>query len=470
MVFSSIVFLFYFLPLFLACYFLFPGRNLTLLIASLAFYAIGERQYTLVLLFSIAANFCFGLGIAGAREPAVRRLWLGLAIAVNLVPLAYFKYADFLLSVLASAVPGLDAGWAQNVPLHLPIGISFFTFHALSYLIDVYRGDAEVERNPLDLALYISMFPQLVAGPIIRYRTIAGEIHHRRSNLDGWVAGIKFFIVGLGQKALIANTLASPVDAVFALPPSELSVGSAWMGAFGYMLQLYFDFAGYSNMAIGLALMLGMHFPQNFNYPYISRSITEFWRRWHMTLSAWFRDYLYIPLGGNRRGPWRTYLNLLIVFFLCGLWHGAAYMFIAWGLYHGLFLMLERAGLASLLQRLPRALQHGYALLVVLIGWVLFRAETFSEAAAVIGTMSGLREASPAAFAADYFFTPDACVAMAAGAVGSVPVIPAIGRWLGRRGEGVSNAAIAVSLAGVMLLAVSGIAAGTYNPFIYFRF
>ncbi|MGD8365986.1 MAG: MBOAT family O-acyltransferase, partial [Desulfobacterales bacterium] len=319
MLFSSIIFLFQFLPLCLLLYFLAGKRlrNLLLLIASLVFYAWGESYYVLLMLVSILVNYLCGLMIDRYRGRQAARGFLIAAIAFNVLSISVFKYANFLVDNLNTLLSQIGAGPIELAPIHLPIGISFFTFQAMSYAVDVYRRDAPVQRNPLNIGLYIALFPQLIAGPIIRYHNIAAQLIRRRVRLDDLSYGIERFVVGLGKKVLIANQVAIIADQVFSFPYETLTPGVAWLGVLCYTLQIYFDFSGYSDMAIGLGRMFGFHFLENFNYPYISRSIREFWRRWHISLSSWFRDYLYIPLGGNHRGPLRTYLNLLIVFFLC---------------------------------------------------------------------------------------------------------------------------------------------------------
>jgi alginate O-acetyltransferase complex protein AlgI len=474
MLFSSIAFLFYFLPLFLLAYFLLPARNAVFLVFSLAFYALGEGPYLLLLLASIGANYRFALLIEHEATQRGRRSrrWITFAIAFNLALLGLFKYGNFLLAQLAvlgvSAIPAL--------PVHLPLGISFFTFHAISYLVDVHRGDARAERNLATLALYVAMFPQLIAGPIIRFKTIVGELHERRATVADAAAGIRLFAIGLAQKTLIANTLALPADRIFALPGEMLTAPVAWLGAIAYGLQLYFDFCGYSLMALGLARAFGLHFPRNFNYPYVSRSLTEFWHRWHITLSQWFRDYVYIPLGGNRRGPVVTYRNLLIVFVLCGLWHGAAWTFVIWGLYHGLFLTLERLGLARILARAWPPLAHIYALLAIFAGWVLFRAEDLGQATAYFTAMAGLNRPVNAGFSLGWFLTPDVRLALAAGILGATPFAPWMVTKLRELGETVVAPRLAVVAGevalplGLLLLSAMTLAIGSYNPFIYFRF
>ncbi|MFZ4703345.1 MAG: MBOAT family O-acyltransferase, partial [Candidatus Methylumidiphilus sp.] len=431
MVFSSVTFLFYFLPIFFLLYYLLPFRNATLLLASLVFYAWGELDNLWILLISIAGNYTSGLAISVAQaygEKGGRALAAG--IVINLAVLAYFKYFNLLIATAADVAPlfGIPAPQAEHVPL--PLGISFFTFHALSYLVDVYRRKTPVERSLIGLAMYITMFPQLVAGPIIRYSTIAGQIHKRRMTLGRIELGIQIFIVGLAQKVLIANTVALPADQIFSLDPSALTMATAWLGTICYTLQIYFDFGGYSNMAIGLGLMTGFTFPRNFNYPYISQSITEFWRRWHITLSRWFRDYLYIPLGGNRKSPWRTYANLFTVFFLCGLWHGASWTFVFWGMYHGLFLVLERAGLEALLAKLWRPVRHLYALLVVMVGWVFFRSDSFEKAIAMLKSMAGMAQGDPIMTPLAFYLTHSVFVAIVIGCLASCPLCDALKRLM----------------------------------------
>ena len=475
MVFSSILFIFYFLPVFLFCYYSLPFKHATLLLFSLIFYAYGEVIYTYVMLLSILLNYALGLWIAG-QEGRGRKLAMGAGVVVNLGILVYFKYLGFFYGMVAEVAPGLLSGPPQ---VHLPLGISFFTFHALSYLIDVYRRQVPVERSLIYVAVYITMFPQLVAGPIIRFHDIRDEIHNRRVSAGLFAEGIQIFVIGLAQKVLIANTVAVAADQIFALDPTGLSLPVAWLGILCYTLQIFFDFCGYSTMAIGLGLMIGFHFPLNFNYPYIAQSITEFWRRWHISLSMWFRDYLYIPLGGNRAGPLVTYRNLLVVFFLCGLWHGANWTFVVWGLWHGAFLVFERLGIARLLDRSVPAVRHVYTLLVVMIGWVFFRADTLGHAWTFLKAMAGAGQPSHLAPHVLQFLTPETATALV---VGMVAATPLLGRLVragldaarsaagGRILVGTGEALYLAGLFGLFALAVMSLAAGTYNPFIYFRF
>jgi alginate O-acetyltransferase complex protein AlgI len=370
MVFSSITFLFYFLPIFIACYFLTPtvaGKNIVTLIFSLVFYAWGDPRFLSILLFAIVFNYAAAIAIDRRNGPA-RKSALGVAVAVNLLVLGIFKYSNFVTGNFAALLKPL--GWdVVRTNIELPLGLSFFTFHCLSYIIDVYRRRFGANRNPVDVALYISLFPQLVAGPIVRYKTVARQLDARRATLGRASVGARIFIVGLAQKVLVADVVAPLARVAFDQSPHR-ELAEAWIGLTAYTVQIYFDFAGYSNMAIGLGIVLGFTFPRNFCMPYTSLSITEFWRRWHMSLSSWLRDYLYIPLGGNRGTDLQTYRNLVTVFVLCGAWHGANWTFVLWGVWHGSFLVLERLGLGSLLAPISVWLRWVYALLAVMGGWV----------------------------------------------------------------------------------------------------
>jgi alginate O-acetyltransferase complex protein AlgI len=437
------------------------------------FYAWGEPVFVVLLFGSILANYWLGLRIEQAREARDARLWITLGVVLNLVPLALFKYSGFVLQTLTALI-GLSPKYAVKYAFALPLGISFFTFHALSYLIDVYRRDVRAERSIRDMILYIAMFPQLVAGPLIRYKKIAGELHRPNLSLDRTADGIKLFVIGLSQKVLIANTVSTAADGIFALPPDQLSTLLAWVGVVCYTAQIYFDFAGYSNMAIGLALMIGFTFPINFNYPYAARSMTDFWRRWHISLSSWFRDYVYIPLGGNRLSRGRTYFNLTVVFLLCGVWHGAAWTFVLWGLAHGLLLVLERLGLDRAIARWPAALQHAYVLVLVMATWVLFRAEGVGQAFSYLAAMAGVGADAPFAPPVGRFLGWDVLLALGAAAIGAGP----LGAKLGRRAlealsgawRSLGSAAELGTLATLFALVAMSLAGGAYNPFIYFRF
>lgn len=470
MLFSSIEFLCGFLPLTLLVYYLLPGRRLRnrfLLLMSLGFYAWGEPLYVLLMLFCIAGNYLLGRLAARYRGGSGGRLVIAAMLLFDLGLLGVFKYAGFIIENLNAAL-GLELPVWQAA---LPIGISFFTFQGMSYVIDVYRGEAEVRKNLLDVGLYVAFFPQLIAGPIVRYNTIAAEIDGRRENWRDFAAGIDLLIIGLGKKVILANNFAIVADKIFDAGGYEaISVGAAWLGALAYTLQIYFDFGGYSDMAIGLGRMFGFHFLPNFNYPYISRSVTEFWRRWHISLSSWFRDYVYIPLGGNRKGQARMILNLLAVWLLTGLWHGANWTFIAWGLYYFCFLVLEKlAGLSKTLPRLP-LISNLLVLVIVVIGWVLFRAADIGQACAYIGAMFGLH-GNPLTDDTFVYQLAENKVHFVLAALCATPLIP----WLKRRAAGFSagrlwGMARDISLLAVLLLVLAALAKGSYNPFIYFNF
>jgi alginate O-acetyltransferase complex protein AlgI len=476
MLFSSTIFLFAFLPIVLSTYFLLrsvASRNVLLVVVSLLFYAWGETGYVALLLVSIAANFGFGRWVAAvqARSSRLRRTAVTVAVAANLLLLASFKYANFAAESLNPALLALGLPAIELAPVHLPIGISFFTFQALTYVVDIHRGQATVQRNPLHVALYISLFPQLIAGPIVRYHQIASQLRNRVSTLDDVASGARRFTVGLGKKVLIANTLAGPADQIFSLSPDELQAPVAWLGAICFSLQIYFDFSGYSDMAIGLGRIFGFRFPENFRYPYTSRTVREFWRRWHITLSTWFRDYLYIPLGGSRVAPARIYANLLAVFLLCGLWHGASWSFVVWGLIHGTFIVSERAGLARLLERLPAALGIVYTLGSVTLAWIFFRAEDLGHAVGFLQAMfsPGAATASPQVL--PLYLDSRISWALGLAALGSTPWLPALERWMSETPLApVFRTGRLLGCNCVLIASALAIASGTHNPFIYFRF
>ncbi len=475
MVFSSPVFLFLFLPLTLLAVWLIGrrGQNTVLLLASLLFYAWGEGAYVLLMLATVLVNHLCGLAIDRGVRP---RLWVGIAVALNLATLVAFKYANFLVDSFNAVTVGFGLAPVELAPVHLPIGISFFIFQGMSYAIDVYRRTAEVQLRPGPLALYISLFPQLIAGPIVRYQDVARQIADRSTTLPGFTSGVRRFIVGLAKKVLIADHCARIADGVFAVPPDALPMATAWLGTVAYAVQIYFDFSGYSDMAIGLGRMLGFEFLENFDRPYIARSLREFWRRWHISLSTWFRDYLYIPLGGSRLGTGRTYLNLFVVFLLTGLWHGASWNFVVWGLVHGLFLVLERAGLGRLLERAPRLLGHLYTLAVVLVAWVFFRITDLTEAWHTVLAMVGAIPGDPVINPPALFVTNTTLLALAIGVLGALNVHVTLGRLLGlRRTEphfptGLRGTFEAAGLLLLFLGVAMAVASTTYSPFIYFRF
>jgi alginate O-acetyltransferase complex protein AlgI len=468
--FTEPAFLFLFLPVLLALYFLKRPHggyaNVLLLAASVLFYARGGGMFTWLMLGSIAFNYFMAIAVARDRSKA----WLAAAIAVNLVVLGVFKYANFVADNVNTLLTAFHVGPFAVPHVLLPIGISFYTFHAISYVVDVYRGDATAQKSPVHAALYLLLFPQLIAGPIIRYREIADQLARRLVSVDDFAEGARRFIVGLGKKVLIANNVATAADGIFALAPSELTAAHAWLGIVCYTLQIYFDFSGYSDMAIGLGRMFGFRFPENFRWPYVADTVQDFWRRWHISLSSWFRDYLYVPLGGNRVSKRRMYFNLVLVFFLCGLWHGASWSFVVWGLYHGTFLVVERLGLAAVARRFPAPVRHAYLLIVVMIGWVFFRADTLQHAVTFLGAMAGATAPGVKPFDAAWFLTPKVALAIFAGVIGSAPVFKAAAiERLASRGW-LAEAAATGALVAVLAASILQIAGRSYDPFIYFRF
>jgi alginate O-acetyltransferase complex protein AlgI len=482
MIFSSVTFLFLFLPLVLAASLAAPGkyRNHVLFAASLLFYLWGEGVYILLLLFSISATYFLGRSLEQLHGRR-RKIFLALGITLNLLPLFFFKYLNFTADALAPilALAGTDP-WRPG-PVHLPAGISFFTFQAVSYLVDVYRKVVPAEQRMLNCGLYIAMFPQLIAGPIVRYHDIARQLVRRTVNLQGFATGAERFTFGLAKKVLLADPLGVRADQIFGLPLAELSTGDAWLGAVCFSLQIYYDFSGYSDMAIGLGRMFGFNLPENFRYPYISRSIREFWRRWHISLSTWLRDYLYIPLGGSRKGTPRTLANLLIVFLLCGLWHGADWTFLAWGLWHGLFLVLERL-LPGKQRSIPaRAGGWLYTTLVVLIGWVIFRSPSMEAAADFLLVMAGRAANGSAGFWAGLFGDRLLSTELVAALLIAFPLhglLRQAGEKLvaGRQGTAAAAGITAVSLGrlglftALLYFSLISIAAQAYPPFLYFQF
>ncbi len=444
-------------------------KNYLLLLASLFFYAYGEPSYIFLMLISTLLNYILALLIAKNKK----KLFLILAVIINLGFLGVFKYTGFLLTtingVLNIALPVPD--------ISLPIGISFFTFQVLSYVIDVYREDVAVQRNYGKLLLYISFFPQLIAGPIVRYKDIAREIDERHTDIRNSAFGLRRFIVGLGKKVLISNTMAVVADFIFNLNSEDLNILSAWIGALAYLMQIYFDFSGYSDMAIGLGQMFGFHFKENFNYPYIASTIQDFWRRWHISLSTFFRDYVYIPLGGNRKGKVRTVLNRLIVFFLTGLWHGANWTFIVWGLYHGFFLLLEE--FIPKIKKLPKFILHFYTIVTVTVGFVVFRADTLSYAIDfVIKMFSGFDFSSEkmslviqplTPFFIVMFIVAIICCGPLQKLSVSVSNLQNSTKALTRR-ENIIQALTFIVAVIIFTWCIIRLAGGTYNPFIYFRF
>ena len=458
MVFSSLIFLFRFLPLFFLGYYLAPGRykNAVLLAASVFFYSWGEPRFLLVIFASVLVDYFASRGIAASGEnKARRRFFLGCSLIFNIGALLFFKYMDFFIANI-NAVTGLSLPFLR---LTLPLGISFYTFQTLSYTIDVYRGKVAAEHNFVDFAAFVTMFPQLIAGPIVTYLDIAKELKKRAVTAADAAQGLRLFILGLGKKVLLANNIGLLWEDVSALDPASLSAPLAWLGALAFGLQIYFDFSGYSLMAIGLGRMLGFSFPQNFNYPYLSRSISEFWRRWHMTLGSWFREYVYIPLGGNRKGRGRTLLNLLAVWFLTGFWHGASYNFILWGLMFFTLILLEKNGLGGFLER-HRIFSHLYTLFFVAVSWVIFALTDFSAMGAYLGRMFSFCGGADWIYPLlNYGVLLLLCVVCSTGLMARAHC------WLQKR-PGLWNALLVV----LLLLSVAYLVDDTFNPFLYFRF
>lgn len=467
MVFSSLVFISVFLPVVFILYTVILGRklkNVLLIIASLLFYAYGEPVYVLVMICSVIFNYIFGLFSTDKNK--YNKIVLIIAIIFNLGALAVFKYLGFFVSSLNDII-----GFSIPIPnIELPIGISFFTFQALSYVIDVYRGEVSPQKNLGKVMLYISFFPQLIAGPIIKYHDIEKQIDNRQQTIDLVVNGFRRFIVGLSKKVLIANTMATVVDSIYSTNQSEVNILTAWVGAIGYTMQIYFDFSGYSDMAIGLGKMFGFEFKENFNYPYISTSVKEFWRRWHISLSTWFKEYLYIPLGGNRKGKGRTCLNKIIVFFCTGLWHGANWTFVIWGLYHGIFLLIESYIPKT---KIPKFIKHFYLLLVVTIGFVIFRADDISQGIFMIEKMfTGFEFSSTSMSLFVGQMTPLYITTLLVAIIASLPFKNLVNSIVSKNEKTmkVYNSALYVLSFGLLALCMLNLSSGSYNPFIYFRF
>ena len=457
MLFSSIPFLFYFLPVVVLVDFALPDRvkNAWLLLASLLFYAWGERRYVVLMVFSIFAYYGFGLAIEHSRH---KRVWLAASVLTGGGMLLVFKYMDFFIG-------SFNAAFGASLPflrLALPIGISFYTFQCISYCIDVYRGDTRAQRNPVDFGTYVALFPQLIAGPIVRYVDVEKQLQQREHNWENITQGLPRFLLGLGKKVILANNLALPVQAYGA--SDAHSVLFAWLYAIAFTLHIYFDFSGYSDMAIGLGRIFGFRFPENFNYPYIARSVTEFWRRWHMTLSGWFRDYVYIPLGGNRVKPGRWVLNILTVWMLTGLWHGAAWNFVLWGLFFALLLVLEKW--IPPLKRLPGPLGRGYVLTMVILSFVLFNAQSLSQAAGDVAGMFGL-SGLPLWNDEAVYHLRSFCILLIISILGATPVVKRLVLWIPDR---IRLLLQPVALGLLLALCSAYLVDGSYNPFLYFRF
>ncbi|MDY6408196.1 MAG: MBOAT family protein [Pseudomonadota bacterium] len=469
MLFSSMTFIFLFLPSLCVLYFsiskIFPKtkyKDYLLLLASIFFYAWGEPRYVIIMLTTIAINYFGALCLDKFSEH--KKSVLMLIILIDLSFLIYFKYFNFIVDNLNT----LFTADFNMIRVVMPIGISFYTFQSMSYLIDVYRGTVKVQKNIIKLALYICLFPQLIAGPIVQYADIAAQIDKRTENFDKIVYGVKRFIVGLAKKVLLANTLGGVADKIFDVPVNSFPPAIAWIGGISYTLQLFYDFSGYSDMAIGLGSIFGFKFLENFNYPYISKSITEFWRRWHISLSAWFKNYLYIPLGGNREGAVHTYINLFIVFLATGIWHGSGWNFIIWGLWHGLFVILEKlTGWYKIEQKKMVPLQHLTTLFVVIIGWVMFRSENLTYGLNYIKNMFGLLKNINSLYGLDYYGNSVEMMAFIVGILCSMPIFkncvyPPKNKFV--------HIGLNLWIMILFLSSVMSLMASTYNPFIYFRF
>jgi len=492
MEFSSLIFLFLFLPVFLVFFFLLRkvARNVFLLAASLVFYAWGEGQYILILLLSIAANYFFGFLIDYSDGKKYKKTIFILAVAFNLGLLVYFKYTHFILDNLN--MPGA-AG-----PIHLPIGISFFTFQAISYIVDIYRKTVPNDKNPVNFALYMALFPKLITGPIIHYHNLSKQILKPGFKLDDLAEGIKRFIFGLGKKVLIADTVARTANQIFAIPAEHQTAGLAWLGIITYTLQIYFDFSGYSDMAIGLGRMCGFHLPENFNYPYISKSIKEFWTRWHISLANWLRDYLFLPIAYSmlrkikadrllriKAENWSYYISAFTTFLLCGIWHGANWTFFTWGAFYGVLLMVEHAGLRKFLKRKIPFIRIFYTQFMVIIAWVFFRSDSMGYAFSYLEAMFGFGTGEGVHYYPALYLNAEILFFIVLGIAGSFPLFPRLKGWYEKIGDRAGdrdgktaarllNSGFALVytlyLTAVLLLSIMVMTSGTYNPFIYFRF
>ena len=461
MLFSSVTFLYYFLPAVLILYFLAPRKlkNTVLLLSSLVFYGWGEPKLLFLMVFTIAMFYFCGLMIGRSETQKGKKLWLTVSIVISIGLLAVFKYADFFIDSV-NAVTGLSIPLLR---LALPVGISFYTFQSLSYTIDVYRGNVPAQKNPISFGAYVALFPQLIAGPIVRYVDVARELNERTHSWEDFCLGLRRFLVGLGKKILIADNLALLMK-IFRESEGK-SVLFYWLYAVAFTLNIYFDFSGYSDMAIGLGRIFGFRFIENFNYPYLSKSVTEFWRRWHMSLGSWFRDYIYIPLGGNRVSRGRWVFNILTVWMLTGLWHGAAWNFVLWGLLFGILLMVEKW--VPALQKLPNLLRHGYVLLIVCLSFVLFNADSLSQALSDMGGMFGFAGVPLVNAESLYYLRSYAPLFLMAFA-GATPVVRDTARKIGETSWG---AVLEVVLMAVLLIVCSAyLVDGSFSPFLYFRF
>lgn len=472
MVFSSIPFLFYFLPLVLLVYFIVPKkiRNLILFIFSLVFYAWGEPVYVVLMLFSTVVDFTHGMLIEKFMDSGQRKKAKGVllsSIVINLGLLSFFKYSDFLI-VNLNSILGMNI---QPLNLPLPIGISFYTFQTMSYSIDVYRQEVKAQRNIISFGTYVALFPQLIAGPIVRFKTIADELIERNETVEKFSEGVSRFVTGLGKKVLLANNIGYLWDTIIAMDITQIPVLTAWLGILAFTFQIYFDFSGYSDMAIGLGKMFGFSFPENFNYPYISRSITEFWRRWHISLGTWFREYLYIPLGGNRKGFTRTIINIMVVWFATGFWHGAAWNFIIWGVYFGILLISEKLFLNKVLNKCPSFINHIYALWFIVLGWVIFAFDDTGKLFKYMGALFGRNGTGFLNNESVYLLMTNLIIFIIL-IIGCTPLPKmTVGIVMSKiRKQYVQGVIESLFLIIIFILSVSYIINSSYNPFLYFRF
>ncbi len=483
MLFNSPVFLFLFLPVTFILYVVggTKFRNIILLLASILFYAWGTLEHSIIIIISIIVNYFVGVSIGKSNDYKKRKFYLIVGLIANLGLLFVFKYANFVIDNINVLISVVHIKTLDITRISLPIGISFFTFQAISYIVDVYRKETKPQNNIIDLALFISLFPQLIAGPIVRYHDIALQLKNRKHTIRKFSSGVERFVLGLVKKILLANSFALVADTIFSLPAGELNILNTWLATIAYAFQIYFDFSGYSDMAIGLGRMFGFELLENFNFPYISKSIKEFWRRWHISLSTWFKDYLYIPLGGSRGKIYQTYRNLFVVFLLTGFWHGASWNFMIWGFFHGFFIVIERVGFNKILKKVPSVFQHFYLLFIVLIGWVFFRADTLFQSTHFIKIMLGISQIK-----ADYktiaeFFTPDFIIILIVGILSSTTIFLKLNA-LGKHFENILSERLLIFFKGLyrllyvcgviflFILSLSYMASDSYNPFIYFRF
>ncbi len=466
MVFSSIVFLYIFLPIMLLLYFIVPSKfkNAIMILASLVFFAWGEIRYIFIMLVLAVMDFVCGKQITKYQNNKKKKvIFLIINVVVNLGILFFFKYADFIITNINN-LTGLSIP-LLNIPL--PIGVSFNTFQSLSYIIDVYRGTVKCEKSFYNYLTYTTLFPQIIAGPIVRYETVDEELETKNISMDNFSAGMKRFIIGLGKKVLIANSVGALWNTIEVGNYSELSMLFAWIGIIAFALQIYFDFSGYSDMAIGLAQIFGMKFDENFNYPYISKSITEFWRRWHITLSSWFRDYVYIPLGGNRRGLAIQIRNILIVWFLTGAWHGASWNFILWGVYFGVILILEKLFLLKVLEKLPNIIRHIYAIVIILVSWAIFAFEDLAKVGEYIKAMfinSNLWDNEALYYLQNYW------VLILIGAICSIPLWKKLKEKIDSKNSKGLEFITSLGYVAILILSTASLVTNSFNPFLYFRF